>query len=217
MLAATVTTGHSDIPSTVLTHVQPVLPVTPITPAAPGPAVPGHPVVNQLSDRGQNRAGVRPETNLGTFTVPGLGLQTVDPQYRRSPYDYAGPMSFLCVGDNRADVFVDSFMFWMDTVEMVRVAGHPQVFYSSWVFPIFILSYLSCLRVVVTPHSPLLSTLGVALQDFPFFVVRVGLVTFFGFVTPVLFLLKNLLVCMAFVYFNFMTKMRVFNTERMSL
>lgn len=126
-------------------------------------------------------------------------------------------MSFLCVGDNRADVFVDSFMFWMDTVEMVRVAGHPQVFYSSWVFPIFILSYLSCLRVVVTPHSPLLSTLGVALQDFPFFVVRVGLVTFFGFVTPVLFLLKNLLVCMAFVYFNFMTKMRVFNTERMSL
>ena len=106
-------------------------------------------------------------------------------------------------------------MFWMDTVEMVRVAGHPLVYYSGWVFPIYIFSYLSCLRVVVMPHSPLLSSLGVAVQDFPFFFVRVGLIAFFGFVTPLLYLMKNLLVCLAFVYFNFMTRLRVFNTERM--
>ena len=132
-----------------------------------------------------------------------------------SPYAYTGPLRFLCASDARADVFVDSFMFWMDTVEMVRVAGHPLVYYSGWVFPIYIFSYLSCLRVVVMPHSPLLSSLGVALQDLPFFFVRVGLIAFFGFVTPLLYLMKNLLVCLAFVYFNFMTKLRIFNTERM--
>ena len=132
-----------------------------------------------------------------------------------SPNAYTGPLHFLCASDARAEVFVDSFLFWMDTVEMVRVAGHPAVYYSGWVFPIYIFSYLSCLRLVVMPHSPLLSSLGVALQDLPFLFVRIGLIAFFGFVTPLLYLMKNLLVCLAFIYFNFMTKLRVFNTERM--
>lgn len=132
-----------------------------------------------------------------------------------SPYAYTGPLRFLCASDARAEVFVDSFLFWMDTVEMVRVAGHPAVYYSGWVFPIYIFSYLSCLRLVVMPHSPLLSLLGVALQDLPFLFVRIGLIAFFGFVTPLLYLMKNLLVCLAFIYFNFMTKLKVFNTERM--
>ncbi|KAM3593808.1 uncharacterized protein V6R79_022319 [Siganus canaliculatus] len=221
----------ADIPSTVLTHVEQVTSVTPIAPAAPGPAVPGQaaptpaaPGANQ--DRNQNGAGARPETN-GTvpgipgnsgrpFNMTGLGSRSGSTAaYHIPPYAYTGPLRFLCASDARADVFVDSFMFWMDTVEMVRVAGHPLVFYSGWVFPIYIFSYLSCLRVVVMPHSPLLSSLGVAVQDLPFFFVRVGLIAFFGFVTPLLYLMKNLLVCLAFVYFNFMTKLRIFNTERM--
>ncbi|XP_034415929.1 transmembrane protein 236-like [Cyclopterus lumpus] len=218
----------ADIPSTVLTHVEQV---TPVTPAAPAPAVPGQAGLtpmpaNQHSDRNQNGAGARSETN-GTvpgipgnpgrpFSISGLSSRSASTTaYRISPYAYTGPLRFLCASDARADVFVDSFMFWMDTVEMVRVAGHPVVYYSGWVFPIYIFSFLSCLRVVVMPHSPLLSSLGVALQDFPFFFVRVGIVAFFGFVTPVLYLMKNLLVCLAFVYFNFMTRLRVFNTERM--
>ncbi|XP_068565610.1 transmembrane protein 236-like [Cebidichthys violaceus] len=218
----------ADIPSTVLTHVEQV---TPVTPAVPGPAVPApaglSPMpANQHNDRNQNGAGARPETN-GTvpgipgnpgrpFSISGLSSRSASTTaYRVSPYAYTGPLRFLCASDARAEVFVDSFMFWMDTVEMVRVAGHPVVYYSGWVFPIYIFSFLSCLRVVVMPHSPLLSSLGVALQDFPFFFVRVGLVAFFGFVTPVLYLMKNLLVCLAFVYFNFMTRLRVFNTERM--
>lgn len=226
----------ADIPSTVLTHVEQVTQVAPVTPAAPavpGPAVPGQPVPaplppgpSQLNDRSQNGAGARPETN-GTvpgipgntgrpFSISGLSSRSASTTaYRIPPYAYTGPLRFLCASDARADVFVDSFMFWMDTVEMVRVAGHPLVYYSGWVFPIYIFSYLSCLRVVVMPHSPLLSSLGVALQDLPFFFVRVGLIAFFGFVTPLLYLMKNLLVCLAFVYFNFMTKLRVFNTERM--
>uniref|UniRef100_A0A3Q1HG11 Uncharacterized protein n=1 Tax=Anabas testudineus TaxID=64144 RepID=A0A3Q1HG11_ANATE len=181
------TERDADIPSTVLTHVEQVTPITPITPATSGPAVPGQ----------------------------GVSQSASTTAYRISPYAYTGPLRFLCASDARADVFVDSFMFWMDTVEMVRVAGHPLVYYSGWVFPIYIFSYLSCLRVVVMPHSPLLSSLGVALQDLPFFFVRVGLIAFFGFVTPILYLMKNLLVCLAFIYFNFMTKLRVFNTERL--
>ncbi|XP_029385513.1 transmembrane protein 236 [Echeneis naucrates] len=228
----------ADIPSTVLTHVEQVTPVTPVSPAGPGPAVsgpavpgqgiptPAQPGGGQPNDRSQNGAGARPETN-GTvpgipgnpgrpFSISGLSSRSLSTTaYGISPYACPGPLRFLCASDARADVFVDSFMFWMDTVEMVRVAGHPLVYYSGWVFPIYIFSYLSCLRVVVMPHSPLLSSLGVVLQELPFFFVRVGLIAFFGFVTPLLYLMKNLLVCLAFVYFNFMTKLRVFNTERM--
>ncbi|XP_061569928.1 transmembrane protein 236-like [Cololabis saira] len=238
----------TEIPSTVLTHVEQVTPVTPITPAVPAPAAPGPaapapaapapaapapaapgqggPAPLQPGAGNQNGAGARPETN-GTvpgipgnpgrpFSISGLSLRSASTTaYHISPYAYTGPLRFLCASDARADVFVDSFMFWMDTVEMMRVAGHPAVFFSGWVFPIYIFSYVSCLRVVVMPHSPLLSSLGVALQDLPFFFVRVGLIAFFGFVTPLLYLMKNLLVCLAFVYFNFMTKLRVFNTERM--
>lgn len=223
----------ADIPTTLVTHVEQVMPVTPIAPAVTEPAAPKQatqtpatPGANQLNDRNQNGAGARPETN---GTVPGIPNNSGRPfntsalsspsgsaaPFRIPPYADTGPLRFLCASDARADVFVGSFMFWMDTVEMVRVAGHPLVFYSGWVFPIYIFSYLSCLRVVVMPHSPLLSSLGVVVQDLPFFFVRVGLTAFFGFVTPVLYLMKNLLVCLAFVYFNFMTKLRVFNTERM--
>ena len=136
-------------------------------------------------------------------------------QYHVSPYAYTGPLRFLCASDARAEMFVESFLFWMDTVEMVRSAGHPALFFSGWVFPIYIFSYLSCLRLVAMPHSPLLSSLGVALQDLPFLFIRIGLIAFFGFITPLLYLMKNLLVCLAFIYFNFMTKLRIFNTERM--
>ncbi|KAF0027993.1 hypothetical protein F2P81_019080 [Scophthalmus maximus] len=66
----------ADIPSTVLTHVEQVTPVIPINPAVSGPAVPGQgvstpmqPGASQLSDRNQNGAGTRPETN---GTVPGI-------------------------------------------------------------------------------------------------------------------------------------------------
>ncbi|KAJ0059748.1 hypothetical protein NL108_011234 [Boleophthalmus pectinirostris] len=223
---------EAEIPSTILTHMEPV---TPLNPLIPGPAVPGAAVppsvssASQHNNRTPNGASMRPEPN-GTvplvsgpqgnsrrpFSISALSSRSESiGAYHMSPYTYTGPLRFLCATDARADVIVDSFMFWMDTVEMVRSAGHPLVYYSGWVFPIYIFSYLSCLRVVVMPHSPLLSSLGVALQDLPFFFVRAGLVAFFGFVTPVLYIMKNLLICLAFIYFNFMTKLRIFNTERM--
>ncbi|XP_051993163.1 transmembrane protein 236 [Xyrauchen texanus] len=117
--------------------------------------------------------------------------------------------------DARAEVFVDSFLFWFDTVEMVRVAGHMPVYFSGWALPIYLFCFLSTTRLVLTPHSPLLSSLGVALQDLPFLILRISLIAIFGFVTPLLYVMKNLLVCLSYIYFNFMTKLRFFNTERL--
>ncbi|XP_051530860.1 transmembrane protein 236-like [Myxocyprinus asiaticus] len=128
---------------------------------------------------------------------------------------HSGPLGFLLASDARAEVFADSFLFWLDTVEMVRVAGHMPVYFSGWALPVYLFCFLSTMRLVLTPHSPLLSPLGVALQDLPFLILRISLIAIFGFVTPLLYVMKNLLVCLAYIYFNFMTKLRVFNTERM--
>ncbi|KAJ3611259.1 hypothetical protein NHX12_021275 [Muraenolepis orangiensis] len=214
-------TGHatdmardSDIPSTVLTHIEPVNPgATPAVPAAPAdpapadpaaPAAPGAPVPPDAN--GAVPGAVRP------FSVSGLSSGSAA---AAAAYRYGGPLRFLCAGDARAEVFADGFLFWMDTAEMVRVAGLPAVYYSGWVFPVYVFGFLSCLRLAAMPRGAPLSALGVALQDLPFLFVRVGLVAFFGFVTPALYLIKNLLVCLAFIYFNFMTKLRFLNTERL--
>lgn len=131
------------------------------------------------------------------------------------PRSYSGPLGFLWRRDGRSEVFVDSFLFWLDTAEMVRVAGEPSVFYSPWVFPVYILGFLSTLRVVITPHNPLLSFAGFALQDLPFFIIRVALIAVFGYVTPVLYLLKNALVSLTFIYFTFLSKLRIFKRHSM--
>lgn len=131
------------------------------------------------------------------------------------PRSHSGHLGFLWSRDGRSEVFVDTFLFWLDTVEMVRVAGEPSVFYSPWVFPVFILAFLSTLRVVITPHSSLLSSAGVALQDLPFFVIRVALLVVFGYVGPVLYPLKNVLVSLTFIYFTFLTKLRIFRRHTM--
>ncbi|KAM3842265.1 transmembrane protein 236 [Diretmus argenteus] len=131
------------------------------------------------------------------------------------PRSYSGPLRFLWARDGRSEVFVDSFLFWLDTVEMVRVAGTPSVFYSVWVFPIYILAFLSTLRLAIAPQNPLLSSAGFALQDLPFLITRIALIVVFGYVTPVLYPVKNLLVCLTFVYFTFLTKLRIFRRESM--
>lgn len=135
--------------------------------------------------------------------------------YSSRPRSYSGRLGFLWRRDARSEVFMDSFMFWLDTVEMVRVAGEPSVFYSGWVFPIYIFTFLSLLRVAITPHNPLLSFAAVALQDFPFFVIRIALLAVFGYVTPVLYPLKNVLVSLTFIYFTFVTKLRILRRHTM--
>ncbi|KAK7944577.1 hypothetical protein WMY93_000305 [Mugilogobius chulae] len=135
--------------------------------------------------------------------------------YSTRPRAYSGPLKLLWRRDPRAELFVESFMFWLDTAEMVRCGGVPEVFFSAWVFPVFIFSYMSCLRLAITPNNPLHSWAAVVLQDFPFFVLRVGLLAVFGYVTPVMFLVKNLIVCLSYVYFTFLTKLKIFNRQSM--
>ncbi|XP_072544136.1 transmembrane protein 236-like [Salminus brasiliensis] len=179
-------------------------------PGLPGntavPGIPSNGAVPLLPGNGQGQpyaiAGICPRTGLPTRSFP----------YAPA---YTGPLRFLLASDARADVFADSFLFWLDTAEMVRVASHTPVYFSGWALPVYLFSFLSMLRLVPMPHSPLLSPLGVALQDLPFLFLRVALIAIFGFVTPVLFVMKNLLVCLAYIYFNFMTKLKIFNTERM--
>ncbi|KAM8850008.1 transmembrane protein 236 isoform 2-T2 [Spinachia spinachia] len=143
---------------------------------------------------------------------PGAAYLYSSPSRRRS---HSGPLGFLWRRDGRSEVFVDSFLFWLDTAEMVRVAGEPAVFYSAWVFPVYALAFLSTLRTVVPPRNALSSSAGVFLQDAPFCVVRVALIAAFGFVTPVLYPLKNVLVSLTFVYFTFLARLRIFGRRSM--
>nr|XP_006004835.1 PREDICTED: transmembrane protein 236 [Latimeria chalumnae] len=141
---------------------------------------------------------------------------TVTSLYSASQYNLSGPLKVLAVKDFRAEIFVTSFMIWFDTVEMVRAGGVLQVFCSGWIFPVYIVSYISLLRVVVKPANSLLSSLTVISQDFPFFFIRLGLLVDFGFVTPVLYLLKNFSVSMAYIYFNYLTKLKYFKRRESS-
>uniref|UniRef100_A0A671L1W2 Transmembrane protein 236-like n=1 Tax=Sinocyclocheilus anshuiensis TaxID=1608454 RepID=A0A671L1W2_9TELE len=135
--------------------------------------------------------------------------------YLYSSHSYSGPFHFVWIRDPRHDLFVATFMFWFDTVEMVRVARTDSVYYSGWVFPIYILAYLSILRVVITPDSPLLASSSVLFQDLPFLVVRICLLAVFGYVTPVLYILKNIFTAVSFMYFVFMTKLKLLNRGSM--
>lgn len=178
-------------------------------------AVAGH--LGNTTVSGLSGNGVVPRAPVNHGQQPGIARMSphsgVPFQNIASPY--TGPLSFLLASDSRAEVFADSFLFWLDTVEMVRVASHTAVYFSGWALPVYLFCFLSTMRIVLTPHSPLLSPLGVLLQDLPFLVMRMALIGLFGFVTPLLYVMKNLLVCLAYIYFNFMTKLRIFNTERL--
>lgn len=113
--------------------------------------------------------------------------------------------------DVRAELFLRSFLTWSDTIEMMRVAGLPAVYKSGWVYPVYIFSFISLLRMVFTPKNPLLSSLGILLQDFPFFFLRLSLIVTLGNITPVLGLCKNILVTLSYIYFNHLTKLRPFS------
>ncbi|XP_068604740.1 transmembrane protein 236 [Brachionichthys hirsutus] len=163
------------------------------------------------SDRWQDNAG-SPNFSALTSRAPSTAYLYSSSSRRGS---YSGHLGFLHRRDMRAEVIVDSFMFWLDTVELVRMAGEPSVFYSGWVFPVYIFAFLSTLRVAIVPNNPLLASAGLVLQDLPFFVIRVAVIILFGFVTPVLYPLKNVLVSLTFIYFTFLAKLKFFKRPSM--
>ncbi|XP_038191430.1 transmembrane protein 236 [Arvicola amphibius] len=140
-----------------------------------------------------------PPTNMGALVGP------IDPSFD------SGIQRTMSHRDVRAELFLRSFLTWSDTIEMMRVAGLPRVYQSGWVYPVYIFSFISLLRMVFTPKNPLLSFLGVLLQDFPFIILRLSLITTLGTITPVLGLCKNILVTFSYIYFNHLTKFRPFS------
>ncbi|KAL2097649.1 hypothetical protein ACEWY4_006856 [Coilia grayii] len=193
-----------ELPSPVLTHLEQVATVS-----------------SQLSpERGQNGSLRQVEPGTGSLgsrwrDTDGYATRASSASYLYSSRFPSGCLRFLWIREPRVEVFVDSFLFWMDTTEMLRAAEVSSVYYSNWIFPIHIVAYLSTLRLILPPSSPLLGVLGVFLQDLPFLVIRICLVALFGYVTPLLYIMKNLFVCLTYVYFIFLTKLKVFNRTSM--
>ncbi|XP_056277844.1 transmembrane protein 236 [Pseudoliparis swirei] len=202
-----------DMPGPVLLQLDQVTTVTAQLPADDGQdgSTQGQPEAKNGGPPGrwQDLAG---SPGRSTFSSRAPSAAYLYTSRRRSS---SGPLGFLWRRDGRSEVFVDSFLFWLDTVEMVRVAGEPSVFYSAWVFPVYILAFVSTLRLAIAPHNPLLCSAGFALQELPFLVLRVSLIVVFGFVTPVLYPLKNVLVSLTFIYFTFLSKLRIFKRQSM--
>ncbi|KAL6103982.1 tmem236 [Pungitius sinensis] len=196
-----------DPPGPVLTQLERVTTVTGQLPADEGPKGP-----TQTPPQARNGGAPGRRRDLAAPPAAAAAYLYSSPLRRRSR---SGPLGFLWRRDGRSEALADGFLFWLDAAEMVRVAGEPAVFYSAWVFPVYALAFLSALRVVVAPHNPLSASAGVALQDVPFCVLRVALIAAFGFVTPVLYPLKNVLVSLAFFYFTFLARLRIFRRQSM--
>ncbi|XP_058525283.1 transmembrane protein 236 [Ochotona princeps] len=128
----------------------------------------------------------------------------------------SGILKTLSRRDIRAEIFLWSFLVWSDTIEMVRVAGHPNVYKTNWLYPIYLFSFISLIRFVFTPKNPLLNSLGVLLQDLPFVFVRLSLIIVLGTITPALGLFKNVLVTLSYLYFNHLTRFRAFSSFEVS-
>ncbi|XP_041040495.1 transmembrane protein 236-like [Carcharodon carcharias] len=156
-------------------------------------------------------SSVAPRVSNKSQSVLQLRSHATSTDHSTLEHKVPASLKVLAVKDYRAEVFVTSIINWLDTVELVRVAGLQGVFTTGWVYPIYIFSYLSLFRIVLHSANPLLPSLAIMLQDFPFFFVRVSLIGVKGFVTPVLYPLKNIIVITTFIYFNYVTKCKYFN------
>ncbi|XP_007526739.2 transmembrane protein 236 [Erinaceus europaeus] len=173
-------------------------------------------VTDQVTQNGGNSEAPQPARRTQVSSQPSAVRTQVPPVPElvgpQEPSFHSGILRTMSYHDIRAEIFLWSFLLWSDTIEMVRVAGHPSVYKSGWLYPVYIFSYISLLRIIATPQNPLLNSLGILLQDIPFIFVRLSLIIALGTITPILGLCKNLLVTLSYVYFNYLTKFRVFST-----
>ncbi|XP_012516379.1 PREDICTED: transmembrane protein 236 [Propithecus coquereli] len=175
-------------------------------------------VSEQVRPNEENPASPQAAGTTQVSRPPGAATQSQVSVLRgpREPSFHSGILKTMSRKDVRAEIFLQSFLLWSDTIEMVRVAGHPNVYKSGWIYPVYIFSFISVLRMICTPKNPLLNSLGVLLQDLPFLFVRLSLISALGTITPVLGLCKNILVTLSYVYFNHLTRLGVFSTFEMS-
>ncbi|XP_062066508.1 transmembrane protein 236 isoform X2 [Lepus europaeus] len=175
-------------------------------------------VTEQVRQNGENAASPRAASPSETWQPPGTLTHSTVPMFAgpQEPFFGSGILKTMSRRDVRAEIFLWSFLLWSDTIEMVRVAGHPNVYKTNWLYPVYLFSFISLLRIIFTPQNPLLSFLGILLQDLPFVFVRLSLIIVLGTITPVLGLCKNVLVTLSYVYFNFLTRFRAFSNFELS-
>ncbi|XP_036737071.2 transmembrane protein 236 [Manis pentadactyla] len=175
-------------------------------------------VMDQVRQKEENPELPQPARMTQASLPPRATTQSWAPALAgpQEPSFHSAVLSTMSQQDHRAEIFLWSFLLWSDTIEMVRVAGHPAVYKSGWVYPVYMFSFISFLRIIFTPQNPLLNSLGILLQDLPFIFVRLSLIISLGTITPTLGLCKNVLVTLSYVYFNYLTKFRVFSTFEMS-
>ncbi|XP_035952966.2 transmembrane protein 236 [Halichoerus grypus] len=171
-------------------------------------------VTDQVKQNEESTSPPQPARRTEASLPSATRMQNPAPVLARpqEPSFHSGVLGNMSQQDDRAQIFLWSFMLWSDTIEMVRVAGHSAVYKSGWLYPVYIFSFISLLRIILTPQNPLLNSLGILLQDLPFIFVRLSLVIALGTITPVLGLCKNILVTLSYVYFNHVTKFRAFST-----
>lgn len=175
-------------------------------------------VTEQVKQNGESPASPPAAKPPATSQPPGALPYSAIPVLTgpQEPSFDSGILKTLSRRDIRAEIFLWSFLVWSDTIEMVRVAGHPNVYKTNWLYPIYLFSFISLIRFVFTPKNPLLNSLGVLLQDLPFVFVRLSLIIVLGTITPALGLFKNVLVTLSYVYFNYLTRFRVFSSFEVS-
>ncbi|XP_028351544.1 transmembrane protein 236 [Physeter macrocephalus] len=175
-------------------------------------------VTDELRHNEENLRPSQPAERTRLSWLPGAttGGSTPELEGPQEPTFERGILRTMSQWDMRSEIFLWSFLLWSDTIEMVRVAGHPTVYKSGWVYPVYIFSFISLLRMILTPWNPLLNSLGIVLQDLPFIFVRLSLIIVLGTITPILGLCKNVLVTLSYVYFNYLTKFRVFSPFEMA-
>ncbi|XP_032480206.1 transmembrane protein 236 isoform X2 [Phocoena sinus] len=175
-------------------------------------------VTDELRQNEENLTPSQPakRTQLSWLPRATTGGSTPELEGPQEPTFERGILRMMSQQDVRAEIFLWSFLLWSDTIEMVRVAGHPNVYQSGWVYPVYIFSFISLLRMILTPRNPLLNSLGIVLQDLPFIFVRLSLIIGLGTITPILGLCKNVLVTLSYVYFNYLTKFRIFSQFEVS-
>ncbi|XP_006192356.2 transmembrane protein 236 [Camelus dromedarius] len=171
-------------------------------------------VTDQVRQNEENPTPPQPAKRTQLSRPPGATTWRPAPDLEgpQEPTFDSGILRAMSQQDIRAQVFLWTFLLWSDTVEMVRVAGHPNVYKSGWVYPVYLFSFISLLRMIFTPQNPLLNSLGILLQDLPFIFVRLCLIIALGTITPVWGLCKNVLVTLSYVYFNYLTKFRIFSS-----
>ncbi|XP_047597148.1 transmembrane protein 236 [Lutra lutra] len=171
-------------------------------------------VTDQVKQNEESTSPPQPARRTEASLPQSARTQNPSPVLARpqEPSFHSGILEAMSRQDDRAQIFLWSFLLWSDTIEMVRVAGHADVYKSGWLYPVYIFSFISLLRIILTPQNPLLNSLGILLQDLPFIFVRLSLVIALGTITPVLGLCKNILVTVSYVYFNYLTTFRAFST-----